>query len=140
MGRLVRSLAAVLTPGLLVLVTACSGSFSSSWGSGSAGSNWSAVSSSSRVVSSTAVAGSGRLSAVSCSGSTCSVTLGGAGARAHVLGSTIAFGAITDGRATLRVGGGDVMLARGDEVTTDSLRLVCTDVTRDTVALAVERR
>ncbi|WP_106276117.1 hypothetical protein [Geodermatophilus tzadiensis] len=77
---------------------------------------------------------------MSCSGSTCSVTLGGAGARAHVLASTIAFGAITDGRATLRVGGRDVTLARGDEVTTDSLRLVCTDVTRDTVALTVERR
>ncbi|MGY1725781.1 hypothetical protein ACI79J_02290 [Geodermatophilus sp. SYSU D01062] len=76
---------------------------------------------------------------MSCSGARCSVTLGGDGARAHVLGTTIAFRGITAGRATLRVGGKDVTLVRGGEVTAGTLRLTCTDVVRDTVSLTAVR-
>ncbi len=137
MGRLVRSPTVALTPGLLVLLTACSGSFQGS--SGSWGSTWSSASNSSRAVSSAGATSSGGSTVVSCSGGTCSVTLGGDGARAHVLGTTIAFRDITDGRATLRVGSRDVTLTRGGEVTTASLRLVCTDVRRDTVSLTATR-
>ncbi len=137
MGRLVRSPPGVLTLRLLVLLTACSGSFR--WGSGSWGSSSSSASNSSRAVSSTGAMSSGGSSAVSCSGDTCSVRLGGDGARAHVLGAVISFRGITDGRATLRVGGRDVVLTRGAEVTTGSLRLACTDVTQSTVSLTATR-
>ncbi len=74
---------------------------------------------------------------VSCSGVTCTVTLGGSGARAHVLGATISFESIHEGRATLRVGDRTVSCTQGDTVLAGPLRLTCTAVAPDTVTLTV---
>src|SRR3712207_8675618 len=40
----------------------------------------------------------------SCSGSECSVTLSGDGAEVEILGTTLGFGGVQDGRASLEVG------------------------------------
>ena len=73
------------------------------------------------------------MSMVSCSGDTCTVTLGGNGSRVHVLGVTISFESINDGRATLRVGDRTVSCIQGQSVTAGSLRLTCSTVTEDRV-------
>ncbi len=132
MGR-VTSLAGPLASTLvLLLMTACTAAPQST--------SWSFAGATSRVEpSSTAAVGSGAVSAVSCSGATCSVTLGGDGARAHVLGTTIAFRGIAGDRANLRVADRDITLAPSNEVTVGSLRLACTAVTRDTVSLTATR-
>jgi len=72
---------------------------------------------------------------VSCSGSSCSVTLSGDGATAEVLNQKIAFGGVQDGRATVRVGGEEVSCAQGDKVGAGPLALECTEVTGDSVKL-----
>ena len=83
--------------------------------------------------------GSGSVSLVSCSGNSCSVTLGGSGSRAHVLGSTFRLAAIDGDRATLRVDGRDVACDLGRSVTVGALRLTCTSATDDTVTFTVVR-
>jgi hypothetical protein len=73
--------------------------------------------------------------AVSCSGTSCSVTLSGDGAKADVLNTTLAFGGVEDGRATLRVGDTEVSCAQGEKVEAGPLALECTEVTDDSVKL-----
>ena len=72
---------------------------------------------------------------VSCSGSSCSVTLTGDGAEADILGTTLSFGGIQDGRASLSVGGASVSCAEGESVTAGPLQLTCSTVTDNSVEL-----
>ncbi len=83
--------------------------------------------------------GSGSVSLVSCSGDSCSVTLGGSGSRAHVLGTTFALAAVDGDGATLRVDGREVTCDLGRSVSVGALRLTCTAVTDDTVTFTVVR-
>jgi hypothetical protein len=72
---------------------------------------------------------------VSCSGTSCTVTLSGDGASANVLNQKLAFGGVDNGRATLRVGDKEVSCAQGDSVDAGPLSLECTEVTDDSVKL-----
>jgi hypothetical protein len=72
---------------------------------------------------------------VTCSGASCSVTLSGDGAEAEILGTTLSFGGIQDGRASLSVGGASVSCAEGESVSAGPLQLECTSVTDDSVEL-----
>ncbi|MGY1718435.1 MULTISPECIES: hypothetical protein [unclassified Blastococcus] len=72
---------------------------------------------------------------VSCSGGTCTVTLSGDGAEAEILGTTLAFDSVQDGRATLTVGGTTVSCAEGESVSAGPLELACSSVTDDSVEL-----
>ena len=72
---------------------------------------------------------------VSCSTSSCSVTLTGEGAEAEILGTTLSFGGVQDGRATLSVGGASVSCGEGESVAAGPLELQCTSVTEDSVEL-----
>ena len=83
--------------------------------------------------------GAGSVSLVSCSGNSCSVTLGGSGSRAHVLGTTFALAAVDGDRATLRVDGRDVTCDLGRGVSVGGLRLTCTAATDDSVTFTVVR-
>ena len=73
---------------------------------------------------------------VSCSGSTCTVTLSGDGAEAEILGTTLTFGGIEGGRASLSVGGASVSCGEGETVTAGPLELKCSSVTDDSVELS----
>ena len=72
---------------------------------------------------------------VSCSASSCSVTLTGDGAEADILGTTLSFGGTQDGRASLSVGGASVSCGEGESVTAGPLQLTCSAVTDDSVEL-----
>jgi hypothetical protein len=72
---------------------------------------------------------------VSCSGSSCSVTLTGDGAEADIFGSKLSFGGIQDGRASLSVGGASVSCAQGESVTAGPLQVTCSSITEDSVEL-----
>jgi hypothetical protein len=72
---------------------------------------------------------------VSCSGSSCSVTLTGDGAEAEILGTTLSFDGVQDGRASLSVGGASVSCGEGESVTAGPLQLTCSGVTDDSVEL-----
>ena len=72
---------------------------------------------------------------VSCSGTTCTVTLSGDGAKATILGHDLAFGGVQDGRATLRVGDASVSCAQGESVSAGPLSITCSTVTEDSVEL-----
>lgn len=72
---------------------------------------------------------------VSCSASGCTVTLSGDGAEADVLGTTLTFGGVQDGRASLGVGDVSVSCAEGESVTAGPLELECSSVTDDSVEL-----
>jgi hypothetical protein len=72
---------------------------------------------------------------VSCSGSSCTVTLSGDGAKAEILGTTVSLGSVQDGRASLSVAGASVSCAEGESVTAGTLALECTSVTEDSVEL-----
>lgn len=72
---------------------------------------------------------------VSCSTSSCSVTLQGDGAEAEILGTTLTFGGVQDGRASLSVGSTSVSCSEGESVTAGPLNLECTSVTDDSVEL-----
>ena len=72
---------------------------------------------------------------VSCSTSSCTVTLSGEGAEADILGTTLTFGGVQDGRASLGVGGASVSCAEGESVTAGPLELQCSTVTEDSVEL-----
>ncbi len=152
---------------LLVLLTACSGSPGGSGGagasgsagtpgspgaSGSSGAPGSAGASgspgapgspgagASAAATATASGGSSSVSRVSCSGNTCSVTLAGGGSTATVLGTTISFLGVRDGRARLRVGEEDVSCAPGQRVSSGVLTIECTAVGDDGVDLTVTLR
>jgi hypothetical protein len=73
---------------------------------------------------------------VSCSGSTCSVTLSGEGAEAEILGTSLSFGGTADGRASLSVGSTSVSCAQGESVSAGPLSLECTEVSEDSVTLS----
>jgi hypothetical protein len=72
---------------------------------------------------------------VHCSGSSCSVTLTGDGAKADILGNTLSFAGVKDGRATLSVGDASVSCAQGESVSAGPLTLQCTTVTDNSVEL-----
>src|SRR3712207_288123 len=71
----------------------------------------------------------------SCSGSSCSVTLSGEGSEVEILGTSLAFGGVQDGRASLSVGNASVSCAQGETVTAGPLTLECTTVEADSVEL-----
>lgn len=73
--------------------------------------------------------------AVRCSLDSCSITLSGAGAEVDVLGTTLSFGGVQDGRASFSVAGTSVSCAQGESVAAEPLRLECTSVTEDSVEL-----
>jgi hypothetical protein len=75
---------------------------------------------------------------VDCSGSTCTVTLSGDGAKASILGNDLAFAGTEDGRATLSVGDAEVSCAEGESVSAGPLSLTCTSVTDDGVELTAK--
>lgn len=81
-------------------------------------------------------AGGGTGADVDCTGNSCSVTLSGDGASADLLGTSIAFGGVENGRATLRVGDTEVSCAQGESVSAGPLSLECTEVTDDSVKLS----
>jgi hypothetical protein len=72
---------------------------------------------------------------VSCSTSSCTATLSGDDAKAEVLGTTVKFGGVKDGRATLGVGDASVSCAEGESVSAGPLSVTCTSVTDDAVKL-----
>jgi spore coat protein U-like protein len=72
---------------------------------------------------------------VSCSTSSCTVTLSGEGAEAEVLGTTLSFGGVQDGKATLSVGNASVSCTQGETVNAGPLSLTCTTVEADSVEL-----
>ncbi len=73
---------------------------------------------------------------VSCSTSSCTVTLTGEGAEADILGTTLRFGGVQDGRAALSVGDASVSCGEGESVTAGPLQLECSSVTDDSVELS----
>ena len=72
---------------------------------------------------------------VSCSPSSCTVTLEGTDAEVEVLGTTLTFGGTQDGKASLGVAGANVSCAEGESVAAGPLQLECTSVTEDSVEL-----
>jgi hypothetical protein len=72
---------------------------------------------------------------VSCSGSQCTATLTGSEAEAEILGTSLAFGGVQDGRASLSVGDASVSCAQGESVSAGPLSLTCTTVSDDSVEL-----
>jgi hypothetical protein len=72
---------------------------------------------------------------VSCSGTSCTATLSGDGASAEILGTTIEFSGVQDGRATLGVGDASVSCAAGESISAGPLSVTCTSVTDDAVEL-----
>ena len=72
---------------------------------------------------------------VSCSPSSCSVTLSGEGAEADILGTTLSFAGTENGRASLSVGGASVSCGQGETVSAGPLTLECTAVTDTSVEL-----
>ena len=72
---------------------------------------------------------------VSCSTSSCTVTLSGDGAKAEILGTTLTFGGVQDGKASLSVGGATVTCGEGETVTAGPLQIECSSVTEGSVEL-----
>ena len=72
---------------------------------------------------------------VSCSTSSCTVTLDGEGAQVDVFGNTVTLGSVQDGRAALEVAGASVSCAEGESVAAGPLSVECTSVTADAVEL-----
>jgi hypothetical protein len=72
---------------------------------------------------------------VSCSGSSCTVSLTGDGAKADILGNALTFAGVKDGRATLSVGDNSISCAQGEKVSAGPLTLECTKVTDKSVEL-----
>ena len=72
---------------------------------------------------------------VSCTTSSCTATLSGDGATAEILGTTVKFSGVQDGRATLGVGDASVSCAEGEKVSAGPLSVTCTSVTDDSVEL-----
>jgi hypothetical protein len=72
---------------------------------------------------------------LSCSASECSVTLTGSDAQVEILGTSLSYGGVQDGRATLSVGNASVSCAQGETVNAGPLTLTCTTVEADSVEL-----
>ncbi|HEV7870277.1 MAG TPA: hypothetical protein VGO95_03380 [Modestobacter sp.] len=75
---------------------------------------------------------------VSCSGTSCTATLSGDGAKASILGNDLALAGTRDGRATLSVGDTSVSCAEGESVSAGPLSITCTTVTEDSVELTAK--
>ena len=73
---------------------------------------------------------------LSCSGSTCTATLSADQSEIGLLGTSLAFGGVRDGEASLSVGNASVSCAQGETVTAGPLTLTCTTVTSDSVELS----
>jgi hypothetical protein len=71
----------------------------------------------------------------SCSGSSCTVTLDGAGSEVEILGTTVTLGAVENGRASITVGGASVTCGQGETVAAGPLQLECSSVTDGAVEL-----
>src|SRR3954471_5709724 len=82
-------------------------------------------------------AGSAAISVASCSGTSCSVTLGGNGSKVEVFGAKISLRGLQDGQAALRVGDQDVFCRPGQRISLGSLRLECTAIAADSVEFTV---
>jgi hypothetical protein len=76
---------------------------------------------------------------VSCTGDTCTVTLGGTGSTAQVLGTTFSVRSIDRGVAHLRADDHEVTCTAGEAVTAGPVRVQCTEVTEDAVRFTVTR-
>jgi hypothetical protein len=72
---------------------------------------------------------------VSCTTSSCTATLSGDGAEAEIFGTTVTFGGVQDGRASLGAGGASVSCAEGESVAVGPLQIECTSVTDDAVEI-----
>ena len=72
---------------------------------------------------------------LSCSGSSCTVTLDGEGSEVEVLGTTVTLGSVQDGRASITVGGTSVSCGQGESVAAGPLQLECSSVTDGGVEL-----
>ncbi len=72
---------------------------------------------------------------VSCSPTSCTVTLEGTDAQVDILGTTLAFTGTQDGRASLSVGGANVSCAEGENVAAGRLSLECSSITEDRIEL-----
>ena len=72
---------------------------------------------------------------VTCTTSSCTVTLSGDGAEVEVLGTPVSLGSVQDGRAALQVAGASVSCAEGESVAAGPLSVECTSVTEDSVEL-----
>jgi hypothetical protein len=72
---------------------------------------------------------------VSCSPNSCTATLSGDSAKADILGTTVEFGGVQDGRATLGVGNTSASCAEGESVSVGPLSVTCSSVTDDAVEL-----
>jgi hypothetical protein len=72
---------------------------------------------------------------VSCSPTSCTATLSGDAASVDILGTTVTFGGVQDGRATLGVGDASVSCAEGESVGAGPLKVTCTTVTADAVEI-----
>jgi hypothetical protein len=75
---------------------------------------------------------------VDCSGTTCTATFSGDGAKASILGNDLAFVGTQDGRATVSVGDATVSCAEGESVSAGPLSLTCTTVTEDELTLTAK--
>src|SRR3954453_23045797 len=84
-----------------------------------------------------AAAGSAAISVASCSGTSCSVTLGGNGSKVEVFGPTISLRGLQGGQAALRVGDQDVFCRPGQRISLGSLRLECTAIAANSVEFTV---
>jgi hypothetical protein len=72
---------------------------------------------------------------VSCTTSSCTATLSGDSAEAEIFGTTVTFGGVQDGRASLGAGGASVSCAQGESVGVGPLQIECTSVTEDSVEI-----
>ena len=72
---------------------------------------------------------------VNCSGTSCSITLSGNGAEADILGTTVALGAVENGRATVRVGDRELACNQGETISAGPLTVECTTVSEDAVTM-----
>jgi hypothetical protein len=72
---------------------------------------------------------------VNCSGTSCSITLSGNGAEADILGTTVALGAVENGRATVRIGDRELACNQGERISAGPLTVECTTVSEDAVTM-----
>ncbi len=72
---------------------------------------------------------------VTCSTSSCSVTLDGQGAEVEVFGNTVTLGSVQDGRASIEVNGASVSCSEGESVAAGPLSVECTSITEGAVEL-----
>ena len=61
------------------------------------------------------------------------MTLSGSDAEVEILGTSLSFGGVQDGRASLSVGNASVSCAQGETVSAGPLTLTCTTVETDSV-------